>query len=185
MWPHVQYVVSTYMIPLQEHQGFAPVLPQQLLSALRQAQLRLPDLLALHRAATPSDGLHHVTHARGLSLAHVLYDEREQGNIFQVVTKGATQYCYVAELTWISVCVCRGSTGSVKRPSQDRVTASSGRLASFPSSFLCELCCVLTGASISPHIVIRYLQLTAGLLTVFSHRNSHLIDVKMATLNKV
>lgn len=91
MWPHVQYVVSTYMVPLQEHQGFAPVLPQQLLSALRQAQLRLPHLLALHRAAAPSYGLHHVTHAGGLSLPHVLYNEREQQDIIsQAVVKGAT-----------------------------------------------------------------------------------------------
>lgn len=82
---------STYMVPLQEHQRFAPVLPQQLLSALRQAQLRLPHLLALHRAPAPSDGLNHVTHARRLSLAHVLYNEREQqDNISQTVAEGAT-----------------------------------------------------------------------------------------------
>lgn len=58
--------VHTHVVPLQEHQRFPPVLAQQLLPALRQAQLGLPDLLALHRAAAPGNGLHHVNHARRL-----------------------------------------------------------------------------------------------------------------------
>lgn len=60
------------MVPLQEHQGPAPVLTQQLLSALLQGQLRLSDLLALHRAPTLGDGLHHAVNTGGLSRTHAL-----------------------------------------------------------------------------------------------------------------
>lgn len=61
------------MVPLQEHQRLPSVLAEQLLPALRQAQLGLPELLALYRAAAPRDGLHHVKHTGGLVLALVLY----------------------------------------------------------------------------------------------------------------
>lgn len=62
----------TYIVPLQEHQRFPSVLAEQLLSALRQAQLRIPDLLALHLAAASSNRLHHVSHTRRLILDLVL-----------------------------------------------------------------------------------------------------------------
>lgn len=64
------------MVPLQEHQRPAPVLMQQLLFALLQGQLSLSDLLALHRASTQGNGLHHVIYTGGLSPAHALYDQQ-------------------------------------------------------------------------------------------------------------
>ena len=64
------------MVPLQEHQRSAPVLLHQLLSALLYAQLSLSFLLALHQTSTPGYGLHHGVHTGGLSLAHVLCDNK-------------------------------------------------------------------------------------------------------------
>lgn len=60
------------MIPLQEHQRSARVLTQQLLFPLFQGQFRFSDLLALHRAPTLSNGLHHVIDTGSFSLAHTL-----------------------------------------------------------------------------------------------------------------
>lgn len=68
----------TYMVPLQEHQRSAPVLMQQLLSALLQGQLRLSDLLALHRAPALSNGLHHVINTGSLSPAHTLRNKYQR-----------------------------------------------------------------------------------------------------------
>lgn len=64
------------MVPLQEHQRSAPVLPQQLLFALLQGQFRLSDLLALHGAPTLSNGLNHVINTGSLSPAHTLQKTR-------------------------------------------------------------------------------------------------------------
>ncbi len=81
------------MVPLQEHQWSAPVLMQQLLSALLQGQLSLPYLLALHRASTRGYGLYHVVNAAGLCLAHVLCDEQKHGRVMTVPT--AADICII------------------------------------------------------------------------------------------
>lgn len=78
--------VSTYMVPLQEHQRPAPVLLQQLLSALLRAQLSLSDLLALHRTSTLGYGLHHVIYTDGLCRAHALYGGQKHNRISRIKT---------------------------------------------------------------------------------------------------
>lgn len=59
---------ETHVVPLQEHQRPAAELLQQLLSALPEAQLSLPDLLAPHLAAAHGHVCQHGVHAAGLAL---------------------------------------------------------------------------------------------------------------------
>lgn len=146
--------MCTYLVPLQEDQRPAPVLTQQLLSALLQGQLRLSDLLALHRTPALSNGLHHVINTGSLSPAHTL------GKIPEGVGK-RSEYAvrsYVSvtvELTGASGRCCRGSIGSLMVYFRYDVSAMTGK-SNLPPSFSSSIKVgwVFTGSSISPHIIV-------------------------------
>jgi len=155
--PHTQCAVSTYMVPLQEHQRPAPVLVQQLLSALLQGQLGVALLLALHQASAHGQGVHHGLDTDLLRLAHALRGTNRDTPWARVrcvsVRTRRDSGSVEAALTWVS---CRGrsaSAGRLKSHMCDSVTGSSGESLSSPLSLSHKLGCVRTGGSISPHMI--------------------------------
>ena len=148
------------MIPLQEHQGSLCVLKLQLPSPLLQAQLSLPDLLALHQAPAGGHRVQHGVHTGGLSPTRELRRYRHVSNRHNTHTHTHTTAGFVsAGLTGMSGGGCSVSVRRIGSYLQDAVTGSSGDL--LRSSSLsrglccCCCCCVLTGGSISPHMLLR------------------------------
>lgn len=125
------HAVCTYMVPLQEHQRPALVLSPQLLSSLLHGQLGLSQLLTLH--GTPAHGyrLDHGGHGGGLRLAH------------KHTVRSACVWSRCDQAEPELTCVSAGHLSVLSGPP--------GSL--FRSSLSHRLGSVLTGGSISPHMI--------------------------------